>query len=499
MQLLHKEVRDKLKAGVDKVADIVKITMGSKGSLVMIENPAFDDVPYLTKDGARVARSVSSSCPYEQMAIKMVNDATRKVANEVGDGTTTTTVLIQALLDAALKSKENDKTLSYKFRRAADFATNLLISEYSKDFSHASLRQVANLSLNGDWGHATLIAECFEQVGRYGVIKVVEEINGKSRNEFEEGFRVDGGYITEKFMGGAKSLSYESPYVIVCRDELKDANLIKKHMEYIAESNSPVIILAPSFSDDIMGLLLYSHLNQGITINLVRLPEHGDKQELIIQDIATYINAEFDSVSKVIVGSVEEAIVTGEKLTLINSESTTFQYYCEEALKEMKAEEDEYYKEFLKQRYGNMTSKVATLYIGARDEVNMQELRDRIDDALGSARSCFWGILPGGGNALASIVTQTSEICPEFAKCLLAPRNQIMSNAGIELDWDEPSEFNKGYSLHEFDEKDSFKIEKDLRKKGVVDSTKVVTDSLLAATNVVTLLLRTKGIILTKT
>lgn len=522
---MHKEInynieaRTKLKAGVDKLANTVKVTLGARGRNIILDQGNAD--PIITKDGVTVAKHITLEDPVENMGASVVKQVASKTNDEAGDGTTTATVLAQAIIEEGLKNVTAGAN-PIELKRGIDIATNVVIAylkETSKNITtKEEVAQIGTISANNDSTIGELIADAMDKVGKDGVI-TVEESNGRQTYlDVVEGLQIDKGYVSPYFVTNEQDMSVEmdDARVLIFDESITSKNQITPIMEKINQESLSVIVIAENIDGDALQMMVINKLRGSLKSVAVNAPAFGDRRKDILEDIAVLTGGELISKSKGMkledvvlsqLGVVKKLVVEKDSTTIIGGDGTDEDINNRIAVirTQLENEENNYNREKLQERLAKLTGGIAVLNIGATSEVEMKEKRDRVQDALNATRAGVQeGIIIGGGVALLR-ATKALDKLTEFEnsdqkigvqivkKALEAPTKAIVSNAGEEgsivaktiLDSDD---VNLGYDVRKSEYTDLFNV-------GVVDPTKVTRVALQSASSVAGLLLTTEAVV----
>lgn len=470
---------ESLIVGAGKLASTVSKTMGAKGGFVVIQD--YNNMnPIVTKDGVTVANAVDLEDTHEMMGAKILREASNKMLSEVGDGTSSTCILANALLNTGgmgvkdlVKAYDHDLELAIKE-----------VKKVSKKATKKQLNQVASLSANGDKEIGKLVSEAFLEVGEYGAVMVEDSFSPKDTLTIEEGLNIEQGWMSQFFITNPDKLTAEldNPLVLITADKIERFENLLEVMEYSVNSRRPLLIIADDIDDLVLHKLVLNHSQRKIEVCVIRSPKFGEQRERLIQDIsfltgAIPVNMYNDSYHLNSLGEAEKAIVRATSSSLITNEVDGFEEYLTK-VKEDKTDD----LQFNKYRLNVLGGKMATIKVGGLTPSEQKERRDRFDDAVGATRSVFkFGVVPGGGNMLASL---NLDFSAPFKEALKAPMNTILRNA--EIDFKGEVEFNKGYDVSD----DTW--QEDLIGRGIVDSTLAVVKSLEIAVSVAKTLIQTQ-------
>lgn len=514
----NSEARTKLKSGVDQLADTVKVTLGARGRNVILDQPSGD--PIITKDGVTVAKHISLEDPVENMGASVVKQVASKTNDEAGDGTTTATVLAQAIIEEGLKNVTAGAN-PIELKRGIDKATTAVIKylkENSKDVTtKQEIAQIGTISANNDKAIGELIASAMDQVGKDGVI-TVEEANGRETYlDTVDGMQIDRGYVSPHFVTNQQDMTVEmeNAKVLLYDGKISSVNEIAPIMEKINQNDMDIIVIAEEIEGKALAMLVVNKIRGGLKSVAVKAPSFGDRRREILEDIAVLTGAELISKSKGMdledttmeqLGDVKKLIVDKDSTTLVDGAGDVEKVNerIEMIRVRLDAEEHNFNREQLQERLAKLTGGVAVLHIGATSEVEMREKKDRVEDALHATRAGVQeGITLGGGVTLlrASQVLDNVEVDNEdqrigvriIRKALESPIKAIVSNAGgegsiVAKTILEDKNLNIGYDVRTSEYIDMFEA-------GIIDPTKVTRIALQSASSVAGLLLTTEAVV----
>jgi len=516
--LFDTSARDQLKRGVDQLANAVKVTLGPKGRNVVIDKKFGS--PNITKDGVTVAKEIELKDPVENMGAQMVKEVASKTADLAGDGTTTATVLAQAIVSGGLKNVAagaNPMDLKRGIDKAVQGIKANLAKQSEKvgdDFSR--IGQVASISANNDSVIGTLIANAMEKVGKSGVITVEEAKGTETEVKIVEGMQFDRGYLSPYFVTNTEKMEadLESPYILVCDKKISSMKELLPVLEQTAQTGKPLVIISEEVEGEALATLVVNKIRGSLKVAAVKAPGFGDRRKAMLQDIAILTGGVVisEEQGRKIEDTTLEMLGTAEKIT-IDKENTVIVNGAGKAadikgrIKQINAEIEnstsDYDKEKLQERLAKLSGGVAVLYIGAASEVEMKEKKDRVDDALAATRAAVEeGIVAGGGVAFVRAIESIAKLEGENAdentginiirRAVEEPLRQIVANAGgegsvvIQKVKDGKKDF--GYNAR------TDKYE-NLIKAGVIDPTKVSRVALENAASVASMLLTTECLI----
>ena len=511
------EARTKLKVGVDTLADAVKVTLGPKGRNVVIGKQY--GTPHVTKDGVTVAKEIDLEDEVENLGAQMVKEVASKTADVAGDGTTTATVLAQAIVTEGMKSvaaganpidlkRGIDKTVTDVVRYLKDISTTV-----GTDIER--IKQIATISANNDNTIGGLIAEAMKVVGKDGVITVEEAKGTETEMKTVDGMQFDRGYLSPYFVTNTEKMLVEmdSPYILLVDKKISSMKEILPILEPVHQSGRPLLIIAEDLDGDALSTLVVNRVRGSIKVAAVKAPGFGDSRTEQLYDLAKLTGATVfndqtgvsldDEDAMSMLGEAEKIEIDKDKTTIINGAggATDIQERVDQIKTQIESSSSDYEKEKLQERLAKLSGGVAVLYIGAPTEIEMKEKKDRVDDALNATRAAVEeGIVAGGGIALRRFKnTDTFDNKDEgwgrdiVLNALKAPFNTIMSNAGLNGDviWNSLKPGN-GYDA---------RIGKqcDMVKAGIIDPTKVTRAAIENAASVASMILMTECVVVDET
>jgi chaperonin GroEL len=510
--------RDKLKNGVDALANAVKVTLGPKGRNVVIDKKFGS--PNITKDGVTVAKEIELKDPVENMGAQMVKEVASKTADIAGDGTTTATVLAQAIVAGGLKNVAagaNPMDLKRGIDKAVIAVKKNLAKQSEKvgdDF--AKIGQVASISANNDEVIGTLIADAMKKVGRNGVITVEEAKGTETEVKTVEGMQFDRGYLSPYFVTNTEKMEadLDSPYILICDKKISSMKELLPVLEQTAQTGKPLLIISEEVEGEALATLVVNKIRGSLKVAAVKAPGFGDRRKAMLQDIAILTGGaviseeqgrKLEDTTLEMLGTAEKITIDKENTVIVNGagKSEDIKGRIKQIQAEMDNSTSDYDKEKLQERLAKLSGGVAVLYIGAASEVEMKEKKDRVDDALAATRAAVEeGIVAGGGvafvRAIESIANLEGANADEntginiIRRALEEPLRQIVANAGgegsvvIQRVKDGKKDF--GYNART----DVFE---NLIAAGVIDPTKVSRVALENAASVASMLLTTECLI----
>lgn len=512
------EARDLLKNGVNTLADTVKVTLGPKGRNVVIEKKF--GAPHITKDGVTVAKEIELSDAYENIGAQMVKEVASKTGDDAGDGTTTATILAQAIVNVGLKNVTAGAN-PMELKRGIEKAVAAVVA-YIKDMSEEvgdnfdKIKQVAKISANNDETIGALIAEAMEKVKKEGVITVEEAKGTETEVKVVEGMQFDRGYISPYFVTDADKMEadMENPYILLYDKKISTMKDLMPVLEPVAQSGRPLVIIAEDVDGEALATLVVNRLRGSLKIAAVKAPGFGDRRKEMLEDLAILTGGVVISEEKgmKLEGATVDMLGQAEKVT-IDKENTTVVNGAgnKEAIDARVSQirtlisnaTSDYDKEKLQERLAKLSGGVAVLYVGAASEVEMKEKKDRVDDALSATRAAVEeGIVPGGGvtyiRALEALENLTGETEDEttgieiIRKAIEEPLRQIANNAGQEgsviVNEVKAGKGDYGYNART----DKYN---NLLAEGVIDPAKVTRIALENAASIAGMLLTTECVL----
>jgi chaperonin GroEL len=514
----NSEAREKLKAGVDALCNAVKVTLGPKGRNVILQKSF--GAPTITKDGVTVAKDIELEDPVQNMGAQLVKEVASKTADIAGDGTTTATVLAQAMVNAGFKNVVAGAN-PMDLKRGIDKATKAVIEDLIKqsevignDFE--KIKQVGSISANNDEEIGTLIADAMRRVSKDGVITVEESKGTETYVDEVKGMQFDRGYLSPYFVTNAENMTteYEEPLILIHDKKISNMQEIVPVLEKVISAGRPLLIIAEDIDSQALGVLVVNRLRAQLKIVAVKAPGFGDRRKAMLEDIAvltggTVISEEkgykLESVELEHLGRAEKITVDKDNTTIVNGRGT--QDMITARINQIKSQIEtttsDYDKEKLQERLAKLAGGVAVLYVGAATEVEMKEKKARVDDALSATRAAVEeGIVTGGGVALVNAIKSIEKLkganddetigIQIVKKALEAPLRTIAENAGVEgsvvLMEVLKSKGATGYNAR------TDKYE-DLKKAGVIDPTKVTRIALENAASIAAMILTTECVI----
>ena len=452
------KAREELKKGVDALADAVKVTLGPKGRNVIIDKKF--GAPHITKDGVSVAREVELEDPFQNMGAQLVKEVASKTGDDAGDGTTTATVLAQAIINVGLKNVAAGAN-PMDIKRGIDKAVGIVVAnikemaeEVGDDFK--KIEDVARISANNDEAIGRLIAEAMKTVKKEGVITVDEAKGTETTVDTVEGMQFDRGYISPYFVTNTEKMEceYESPYILIYDKKISNLKDLLPILEASAQSGRPLLIVAEDVDQEALATLVVNRLRGSLKICAVKAPGFGDRRKEMLEDIAILTGGvvvseekgmKLESATVDMLGRANKIEVNKENTTIIDGAGSKEAIAARVAQIKAQIEQttSDYDREKLQERLAKLAGGVAVLHVGAPSEVEMKEKKDRVDDALSATRAAIAeGIVPGGGVAYIRCVEKLEGIKGDnddettgiliVKRAIEEPLRQIVANAGVE-------------------------------------------------------------------
>lgn len=519
------EARESLKKGLDTLADAVKVTLGPAGRNVLLQKKSGS--PHITKDGVSVAKEIELEDVFENMGAQLVKEVSQRTSDSAGDGTTTATVLAQAIAEKGFEFV-NEGTNPITLKRGMDKAVKVVVEELNKQAitigtDKGKIKQVATISANNDSTIGELIADAFDKVGTDGVITVEESKGIETSMELVEGMQFDKGYLSAHFVTDTEKMnaSLESPYILLYDGRLSSMNEILPLLEQVSGQSKPLVIIADDVEGELLGTLVVNKLRGILNTVAVKAPAFGDRKKEMMNDIAiltggTFITSEvglsLEDATIEMLGTAEKVTVGKDSTTIVNGggESDNIKERIQIIKTQIENSTSDYDKEKLQERLAKLSGGVAVLYIGAGSEVELKEKKDRVDDALQATRAAIEeGIVAGGGTALLRCLGVLYDLKESFDGefedekdgvdvlifAIQSPIIQILKNAGLDskliIETIESSSERIGYNVksHEF---------VDMIEKGIIDPKKVTRTAIENAVSVVGMILTTECMVVNK-
>ena len=515
------DARTRLLRGVDLLADAVKVTLGPKGRNVVIDK-AFG-APRITKDGVTVAKEIELADKFENMGAQMVREVASKTNDEAGDGTTTATVLAQAIVREGAKSVAAGVN-PMDLKRGIDLAVEAVVEDVKKRSkkvsTNAEVAQVGTISANGDREIGDMIAKAMEKVGNEGVITVEEAKSLTSELDVVEGMQFDRGYTSPYFVTNAEKMTceLENPYILIHEKKLTGLQPLLPVLEAVVQSARPLLVIAEEIEGEALATLVVNKLRGGLKVAAVKAPGFGDRRKAMLEDIAILtggqvisedLGIKLENVTLQMLGTAKKVSITKEETTVVEGagKKKEIEGRCNQIRAQIEETTSDYDREKLQERLAKLAGGVAVIRVGGATEVEVKEKKDRVDDALHATRAAVAeGVVAGGGTALLYAIRALEKVKPDHddqkvgvdivRRAIQAPLRQIAENAGVDgavvagklLDG---KDANWGYDAQSGEYCD-------MLKAGIIDPTKVVRTALQDAASVAGLLITTEAMVAEK-
>ena len=512
------EAREKLKRGVDALANAVKVTLGPKGRNVVIGKKF--GAPHVTKDGVTVAKEIELKDPIENMGAQMVKEVASKTADIAGDGTTTATVLAQAIVTAGLKNVAAGAN-PMDLKRGIDKAVTEVVANLRKiskqvGNDNSKIEQIATISANNDETIGKLIAEAMKVVGNDGVITVEEAKGTETEVKTVEGMQFDRGYLSPYFVTNAEKMitEMENPLILISEKKISSMKELLPILEPVVQAGKSLLIIAEDVDGEALGTLVVNRLRGSLKVAAVKAPGFGDRRKAMLEDIAILTGGivvsedrgmTLENVTMDMLGSAQKIEIDKDNTTIVNGKGTKadIQARVGQIRAQIEQTTSDYDREKLQERLAKLAGGVAVLYVGAPTEVEMKEKKDRVDDALAATRAAVEeGIVPGGGVALIRAIASLDDLkganedemtgIQIVKRAAEEPLRQIIANAGgegaivVQRVREGKGDFGYNARTDKFEE---------LYASGVIDPTKVTRIAVENASSIAAMLLTTECVI----
>ena len=512
------DARDRMLRGVDTLANAVKVTLGPKGRNVVLDKSY--GAPRITKDGVTVAKEIELEDKFENMGAQMVREVASRTNDMAGDGTTTATVLAQAIVREGAKSVAAGMN-PMDLKRGIDIAVRAVVQDLEKRAkkvsSSAEVAQVGTISSNGDVAVGKMIAQAMQKVGNEGVITVEEAKAMETEVEIVEGMQFDRGYISPYFVTNADKMiaELEDAYILLFEKKLSGLQAMLPLLEGVVQSGKPLVIIAEDVEGEAIATLVVNKLRGGLKIAAVKAPGFGDRRKAMLEDIAILtggqlisddLGIKLENVTTAMLGRAKKIVIEKEKTTIVNGAGKKAD--IEARVQQIKAQIEEttsdYDKEKLQERLAKLAGGVAVIRVGGATEMEVKEKKDRVEDALNATRAAVEeGIVPGGGIALLRAKKAVGKLTNDNSdvqaginivlKALEAPIRQIAENAGVEGSIVVGKVLENKSETFGFDAQNEEYV--DMVSKGIIDPAKVVRTALQDAGSIAGLLVTTEAMV----
>ena len=512
------DARQRMLRGVDILADAVKVTLGPKGRNVVLDKAY--GAPRITKDGVTVAKEIELADKFENMGAQMVREVASKTSDIAGDGTTTATVLAQAIVKEGAKAVAAGMN-PMDLKRGIDMAVEAVVEDLRKKTKKVTtndeIAQVGTISANGEREIGAMIAKAMEKVGNEGVITVEEAKSIETELEVVEGMQFDRGYISPYFVTNADKMNVilDDPYILISEKKLSTLQPLLPILEAVVQSGKPLLIVAEDVEGEALATLVVNKLRGGLKVAAVKAPGFGDRRKALLEDIAILTKGEtisedlgikLESVTVEMLGRAKKVIIDKENTTIVDGAGAKkdIEARCGQIRKQIDETTSDYDKEKLQERLAKLAGGVAIIRVGGATEIEVKERKDRVDDAMHATRAPVEeGVVPGGGVALLRAIKSLDKLKPDnddqrvgvdiVRRSLQSPARQIAQNAGADGSvvvgkMLETADYNYG-----FDAQSGSYV--DMVKKGIIDPTKVLRCALQNGASVAGLLITTEAMV----
>ncbi|MDD2576786.1 MAG: chaperonin GroEL [Bacteroidales bacterium] len=516
--LYNIDAREQLRLGVDALANAVKVTLGPKGRNVLIDKKF--GAPHITKDGVTVAKEIEIKDPVQNMGAQLVKEVASKTADQAGDGTTTATVLAQAIVNAGIKNVTAGAN-PMDLKRGIDKAVELVIKDLKKQSreigdAKEKIEQVATVSANNDQFIGKKIAEAMERVKKEGVITIEEAKGVETEVKVVEGMQFDRGYLSPYFVTDTEKMEvvYENPFILIYDKKISNMKEFLPILEKVVQTGRPLLIIAEDLDGEAIATLIVNRLRANLKIVAVKAPGFGDRRKEMLEDIAILTGGvviseekgyKLEDASLEMLGSADKISIDKDNTTIVSGkgEKELIETRVNQIKSQIEKTTSDYDREKLQERLAKLAGGVAVIYVGAASEVEMKEKKDRFDDALHATRAAIEeGIIPGGGvgyiRAIKSLEKLKGDNDDEetgiqiIRRALEEPLRQIVENAGLEgsviVNKVKELKGDNGFNART-------EVFEDLHKTGVIDPTKVSRIALENAASIASMILTTECVL----
>ncbi len=515
------DARQRMLHGVDVLANAVKVTLGPKGRNVVLEKSF--GAPRITKDGVTVAKEIELADKFENMGAQMLREVASKTSDEAGDGTTTATVLAQAIVREGAKAVAAGMN-PMDLKRGIDLAVQAVIADLKSRSkavtTNAEIAQVGTISANGEREIGEMIAKAMERVGKEGVITAEEAKSLSSELEVVEGMQFDRGYTSPYFITNAEKMNceLENPFILIHEKKLSGLQPLLPVLEAVVQSARPLLIIAEDVEGEALATLVVNKLRGGLKVAAVKAPGFGDRRKAMLEDIAILtggqvisedLGIKLENVTLDMLGTAKRVVITKEETTIIEGagKKEDIQGRCNQIRAQVEETTSDYDREKLQERLAKLAGGVAVIRVGGATETEVKEKKDRVEDAMHATRAAVEeGILPGGGVALLYSVKALDSVKPENAdqkagieivrRALQTPVRQIAENAGVDGAVVVGKLMDRADSSIGFDAQSESYV--DMFQAGIIDPTKVVRTALQGSASVASLLITTEAMVAEK-
>ena len=515
------DARDRMLRGIDVLANAVKVTLGPKGRNVLL-NKSYG-APRVTKDGVTVAKEIELGDRFENMGAQMVKEVATRTSDQAGDGTTTATVLAQAIVREGVKAVAAGMN-PMDLRRGIDLAVASVVNDIRKVSKKVStndeISQVGTISANDDREIGEMIAQAMDKVGNEGVITIEEATGFETELDIVEGMQFDRGYLSAYFVTNAAKMlcELENPHILLFEKKLSALQPILPLLEAVVQSGNPLLIVAEEIEGEVLATLVVNKLRGGLKVAAVKAPGFGDRRKSMLEDLAVLtggqvisedLGIKLESVTLDMLGTAKKVRIDKDSTTIIDGAGAKADIAarCTQLRAQIEETTSDYDKEKLQERLAKLAGGVAIIRVGGSTEIEVKERKDRVDDAMHATRAAVEeGIVAGGGVTLLYASQRLGQLNPEnddqkvgidiVRRALQAPARQIFANAGMEGSVIAGKLLDKGEADHGFDAQSGNYV--DMIEAGIIDPAKVVRLALQGAASVAGLLITTEAMVADK-
>jgi chaperonin GroEL len=515
------DARDSLLRGIEVLANAVKVTLGPKGRNVLLDKSY--GAPRITKDGVTVAKEIELADRFENMGAQMMKEVATRTSDQAGDGTTTATVLAQAIVREGTKAVAAGMN-PMDLKRGIDMAVEAVVSDIrqgsKKVSTNAEIAQIGTISANDDREIGEMLAQAMHKVGNEGVITIEEAKSLETELDIVEGMQFDRGYLSPYFVTNPEKMicELEKPYVLLLEKKLSGVQVILPLLEAVVQSGNPLLIVAEDIEGEALATLVVNKLRGGLKVAAVKAPGFGDRRKSMLEDLAILtggqvisedLGIKLENVTLDMLGTAKKVRIEKENTTIIDGagNKTDIEGRCKQLRAEIEETTSEYDKEKLQERLAKLAGGVAIIRVGGATEIEVKERKDRVDDAVHATRAAVEeGVVAGGGVTLLYASRRLGRLNPEnddqkvgidiVRRALQAPARQIFANAGEDGSIIVGKLLEKDDANHGFDAQSGTYV--DMLKAGIIDPTKVVRLALQGAASIAGLLVTTEAMVAEK-
>jgi chaperonin GroEL len=515
------DAREKMLRGVDILADAVKVTLGPKGRNVVIDKSF--GAPRITKDGVTVAKEIELTDKFENMGAQMLREVATKTSDLAGDGTTTATVLAQAIVREGVKAVAAGMN-PMDLKRGIDMAVEVVVADLKKRSktisTNAEIAQVGTISANGEKEIGEMLATAVEKVGKEGVITIEEAKSLQTELDVVEGMQFDRGYISPYFVTNSEKMICEldNPYILIYEKKVSGLQAMLPVLEAVVQSGRPLLIIAEDVEGEALATLVVNKLRGGLKVAAVKAPGFGDRRKAMLEDIAILtggqlisedLGIKLENIDLSMLGTAKKVSITKDDTTVVDGagKEGDIKARCNQIRAQVEETTSDYDREKLQERLAKLSGGVAVIRVGGATEIEVKERKDRVEDAMHATRAAIQeGIVPGGGVALVRALKTLDSLKPAngdqevgiriIRHALTAPCRQIALNAGAD------GSIVVGKVVESTDENFGYDAQTgtygDMIKNGIIDPTKVVRTALQDAASIASLLITTEAMVAEK-